>query len=324
MPKSTALARIVHRLMTSHKGYRVDTLKRDFNIAGRTYREWRKTLKDELVEFHRPDGTSMIEEVKEGELKYLRLVEPEQAGPADDDYLGRIAAVHFARQLLGFVDETEIGEAMDTLLQNFNQRLKDRPFTLRHTLANVDRMFYRVPAAPKDYSEKTDIIRDLLWSLVYTYWIDVTYQSTKWGELELRLAPYTLATHASALYLIARADGYDDPRYYAVDRIVDARRSDEKFEYPSKVRYSPDDWASGGFGLFRSDDDDETEFEVIFDDKRWLKTYIQERRWTPSQEFEELDDGRLKMKFSTTSTVQVWPWLRSFGEDVELLSPDWP
>ncbi len=323
-PKSICFARIVHRLLTSHKGYRVDALMRDFDIRPRTYRDWRKTLQDDLTDFHRPDGTSMIEEVDDGEVTYLRLVEADRAGPSDDDYLGRIAAVHFARRLLGFVSDTEIGEAMETFLQDFNARLKDRPFTLSHTLANVDRMFHEVPAAPKDYSDKTDVIRDLLWSLVYTYWIDVTYESTKWGEIELRLAPYTLATHASALYLVARADGYDDPRYYAVDRIVSAERTHDKFDYPSRVRYDPAEWSSGGFGLFRSDDDEETEFELLFDDKRWLKTYVQERRWTPSQEFEELDDGRLRMTFSTTSAVQVWPWIRSFGEDVELVEPDWP
>ena len=320
-PKSLFFARIVYRLLTTPRGWRVDDMMEQFEIQPRTYRNYRKTLQDQLVEFHREDGTSMIQEVRNGETIYLRIVDLDEASPVDDDYLSRIAAFYFAERLLGFVRGTEIGDAVQDLLVDFHHRLKDRPFALQNTLKNVDRMFFEVPTAPKDYSDKGEVIRDILRGLVYNFVLDVTYDSTRFGALKLRLCPYTLATHGSALYLIARAEKYEDARYYAVDRILDIDVTKEKFDYPSRDAYDPRTWCDGGFGLFRSDSDEQHDFELVFADKRWLKTFLRERRWSPTQDFEELEDGRLRMTFTASSDVQVWPWIRSFGTDVEVLTP---
>lgn len=318
-PKSIHFARIMHRLLTSHRGWRKDQMMEEFDIKPRTYRSYRLTLQEHLPELRRPDGSSMIEEVKNGPFVWLRLVEAESASPRQDDYLGRIAALYFAQRLLGFVRGTEIGVALEALLDEFQHRLSDRPFALQHTLANVDRMFFDVPAAPKDYSAKGSVIRSILRGLVYNFWLDVVYDSTTYGPINLRLCPYTLATHASALYLIAKTDKHQDLRYYAVDRIVTVTDTTEKFEYPRRDEYDPAAWCETGFGLFRGDDGRTHEFELVFADKRWLKTYVQERRWSPNQEFEELDDGRLRMTFQSSSSVQVEPWIRSFGNDVDLV-----
>lgn len=324
-PKSISFARIVVRLMTQERGWRVDDLKSNFQIANRTYRQWRSDLQNYLPELHHEDGESRIQEIRDGEALYLRLVDAPASGPKDGDYYARIAALHLAQRLLGFVDGTTIGGAMRTVMDHFRHRLRDRDFHLGSTLLNVDRLFYEVPFASKDYSEQGEVLEAILKGLLSTVWLDVEYESSKWGTIPIRLAPYTLCTYASALYLIGRSEKHGNLRYYAVDRIASANTTAEKFEYPSAVAYHPEEWTGGGFGLFRGDDDaEEVEFEVLFANKPWLKRLIQERRWTDNQAFEETDDGRLRMTFRTTSTVQVWPWLRSFGEDVELVSPDWP
>ena len=319
-PKSLFFARIVHRLLTNPNGWRVSDMMDEFEIQPRTYRNYRKTLQDELRELHDANGESVVQEVRDGEQLWLRIVDGRPASPAHDDYLSRIAAIYFANRLLQFLSATEIGGAIEQLVQDFQASLKDRSFALNTTLRNVDRMFYEVPAAPKNYGDKADIVRASLRGLVYNYWLDVEYESTRWGLLPLRLAPYTLATHQSALYLIARTDKYRDPRYYAVDRIKSVACSTEKFEYPSKAAYDPETWTAGGFGLFRGDDGETHRFELVFADKRWLKAFVQERRWSATQAFEERDDGRLCMKFRTSSDVQVWPWIRSFGDDVEVVT----
>lgn len=311
--------------MTRERGWRVDDLKTSFKIADRTYRQWRQDLQEHLVEFHDAGGESLIQERGDGQGKYLRIVDEPSSGPSDGDFYARIAALHLGQRLLGFVGNTTIGNAMERLLDSFQAGIRDRDFHLQTTLRNVDRLFYEVPFAAKDYADQGEVIEAVLHGLLSNVWVDVTYKSSKYGSIPLTLAPYTLCSYASALYLIGKSKKHGNLRYYAIDRFEDAAATTDKFEYPSSAVYDPRDWTTGGFGLFRGDsDDDDIDFDVIFADKKWLKRTVQERRWTDNQSFEELDDGRLRMTFHTNSTVQVWPWLRSFGDDVELVAPSWP
>ena len=63
------------------------------------------------------------------------------------------------------------------------------------------------------------------------------------------------------------------------------------------------------------------EVELLFAGHTYLKRYLRERTWHPSQQFEDLDDGRLRLTFTVTSMVEVEPWIRSFGADVEAVRP---
>ncbi len=322
-PISINLARIVHRLLTDHRGWRVDQLKAELDIAGRTYRKYRKILQTEFSPLEDSNGESMVQEVKDGESTYLRLVEVStEESPRDPGaFTARVAAMHFSWKLLGFLGETDIEQAIRDIMLDFEKGLHQRPFTLRHVLRNVDRLFYQLPDAPKDYSEKGDIISSLLQALVYTRRVNVEYSSASFKGMRLDLEPLTLAVYRSALYLIARSVRHKDIRIYAVDRIADVHRLDEKFEYPRPFEYNPETYTEGSFGIYRSDDGEAKEFELIFDDERWLQLYLTERQWHPTQEFEELDDGRLKMTFTVKTDVEVWPWIRRFGEQVEVRRP---
>jgi hypothetical protein len=53
----------------------------------------------------------------------------------------------------------------------------------------------------------------------------------------------------------------------------------------------------------------------------WLHRYLRERTWHPSQRFKPIDDGELRMRMTVTSTIEVIPWVRSFGNDVSVEGP---
>lgn len=319
------LARIIFRLMTSHRGWRVDDLMRELDIQPRTYRKYRRRLQLEFTPLMKSDGTSLIQEVVDGEEVYLRVVEVAERGWSDEDFIARVAALHFAVRLLRFLKGTEVGDAIESFMGEFEHSMRDRKTMLGEVLHHADRMFYEIPDAPKDYGDKGEVIRTLLRSMLLGQRVAVEYDSASLrGAWEMTLEPLTLASHRSALYLIARAKGYDDIRMYAVDRVQWAKPVVEKFEYPSSVKYDPETYTAGSWGLFRGEDGEEHAFEVVFADKRWLKMFVQERRWHKSQHFEELDDGRLRMTFTVTSDREVWPWIRGFGDDVEVISPTCP
>ncbi len=318
-PINVNLARIVFRLLTNKKGWRIDLLQQELSIAPRTYRKYRKILTEEFTPFLREDGTSMVEEVKEGEARYLRLVHLEETAANQPDFVPRIAAMYFAQQLMGFLAGTNIEDAFQTLSNNFAHSLADRPFVLGHLLRNVDRIFYQVPDAPKDYSAKGDELNEIAHALIFTKVLRITYNSPSHGELEMILYPYSLMSYRSGLYLVARSEKHgSDPRIYSVDRILDVERLDRSFEYPSSAQFHPQSYTEGSFGIFRGDPTRIFEYELIFDDVRWLKMFVRERRWHPTQRFDELADGRLRMTFRVSATDEVERWIRSFGDEVEV------
>jgi predicted DNA-binding transcriptional regulator YafY len=245
----------------------------------------------------------------------------ESTAAEDDDFVPRIAAMYFAQQLMGFLQGTEFQDAFETLFQNFTHSLTDRPFVLNHLLRNADRIFYQVPDAPKDYSELREELQTVAHALIFSKVLEVTYDSPTYGELTLTLHPYSLMSYRSGLYLVALSEKHenDDPRIYSVDRIRAVEKLDRGFKYPSPARFKPETYTEGSFGIFRGDPTRKFLYELIFDNVRWLKMYVMERRWHPSQTFEELADGRLRMTFEVSVTDEVDRWVRSFGDEVDVV-----
>jgi hypothetical protein len=321
-PINLNLARIVVRLLTNQKGWRVDSLQSALEIRPRTYRKYRKLLTEEFEPFVREDGTPIIEEVTEGEAKYLRLVDIESTAASDADFVPRIAAMYFAQQLMGFLKGTKFQDAFHTLFQNFTHALADRPFVLNHLLRNADRIFYQVPDAPKDYSGHREELQTIAHALIFSKVLEVRYDSPTYGELDLVLHPYSLMSYRSGLYLVALSEKHenDDPRIYSVDRIREVTKLERGFEYPSPARFRPETYTEGSFGIFRGDPTRKYRYELIFDDVRWLKMYLREREWHPTQRFDELADGRLRLTFEVSATDEVERWIRSFGDEVEVVA----
>ena len=123
MPSSTKainFARIVHRLMTDARGWRIDLLKQELEIADRTWRKYRQDLQDYFEPFWDERGVSMVEEVEVGEHRYVRLRRPmDSVGPSDAGaFRARLAAMHLARRMFGYLEQTSIGDQLRSLIQS--------------------------------------------------------------------------------------------------------------------------------------------------------------------------------------------------------------
>jgi len=292
----------------------------ELGIKDRTYRKYRKVLIEQFQPFMNGSGESNLREVADGEAKYLRLVFGDEVKLYDSTFVSRVAALHYSQQLLGFVGQTTIGAASNELMTDFRSRVREKKQFIDEVLGNVDRMFFQLPDAPKDYSTKNLVIRDLMDCLIFRRAILMNYTSASFKDLSVELEPYTLAVHRSALYLIGKGTD-DDVRIYAVDRILSVEKLRRRFDYPRAADYDPARYTEGSFGIFRSDSKVLIHFELIFDDERWLKLYISERHWHPTQVLEPLEDGRLRLTFSVNTDVEVWPWIRQFGDRVQVILP---
>lgn len=314
------LARIVYRLLTDQKGWREDSLRRELNIADRTYRKYRKILQ-EFEPLQDKNGESLIIEVDHGQARYLRLAEPEFKSRERRKITAQFASLNFAQQLMGILGPTELSSATDVFIDTYRAQMKKAPYDLQELIRNADRMFYHLPDAPKDYSEKSAVVAEVIECIIFRLPLNIKYSSANFDGLNLDLKPLTLAMYRSGLYLIAQGSD-DEIRIYAVDRIAEAKRLGEKsFEYPSSTEYDPKEYTEGSFGVFRSNSKKTTKFELAFANEKWLQLYIKERRWHPTQEFSNMRDGRLRMTFEVNTEVEVWPWIRQFGDQVEVIKP---
>ncbi len=318
------LARITARLLLDPRGWRVDSLKSELGIADRTWRKYRGLLKAHIEDRIDPDGRITIEEVPEGTAKYIRLCtrgeDLEQVG----NFRARLAAVWLTRKVFEFSGPGVFGDAIDDEWNELRSGFGDRRFWLgSHMLRNTDRLLHFVPEAPKDYSGHQETLTTLLHALFHRRRVRFSYPKGESGDTKkVVVCPLTLVMWRSALYLVAPYRPEKKAYVWSIDRMTEVELYKGRFEYPPTADYHPERLFDGSFGIWQDPDGKPKEFELVFAPKPWLHRYLRERLWHRSQAFEELDDGRLKMTFTLTSSVEVYPWIRSFGEDVALVRPD--
>lgn len=321
-PVALNLARLVHRLLVDPRGWRVDQLMEELEIRPRTYRKYRTLLRDHFEHRIDPSGRWRIVEVGEGTVRYLRL-RPDD-GPAEraPGFLGRVAAYWLVRDVFRFAGGGDIAEAFEDGWEDLLDGVEDKSLYLGRLLRNTDRMLHFVQDAPKDYSGHEETISTLLSTLFFVRKVRFTYASGDGSRLRTSVVcPLTLVMWRSALYLVGVFEPGGKAYVFAVDRMRDVRSEGERFAYPSPDDYNPARLFEGSFGIWQDPDATPTDVELLFADQPWLHRYLRERTWHPSQSFEELDDGRLRMIFTVTTMVEVWPWVRQFGDDVEVVRP---
>jgi CRISPR-associated endonuclease/helicase Cas3 len=51
--------------------------------------------------------------------------------------------------------------------------------------------------------------------------------------------------------------------------------------------------------------------------------HVHERQWHPSQRIETLADGRCILRVKIAEPIEMLPWIRGWGPQVEVLAPAW-
>lgn len=327
-PIALNLATLVHRLVTNPRGWEVRALCDELEIADRTYRKYRQLLQEEFFPFIRR-GRSLVQEVHEGDARFLRLEEPSSEPSETAALLQRLTAHHLARRVLGFLGHRSGGEALEAAFEGFwsKSRVGKRFPRVTRLQRDLDRLFHYVPDAPKDYARHEQVLGLVLEALVESRSLRMVYESAARGPQEHEIEPLTLALYRSGLHLFARYSGKKRVYNFVVDRIQSVELLERSFDYPSERQYSPERFTRSSFGIFfqdRAGQGERVAVELVFKRRRWLQLYLKERQWAPDQRFEELAGGRLRMTFTTQSMIEVWPWIRQFGADVQVLAPGEP
>ena len=102
---------------------------------------------------------------------------------------------------------------------------------------------------------------------------------------------------------------------FKLDRIQSAHVLDSSFEIPPELDL--ESLLASSWGVMWGDD---TQIKLRFSPR--VTRRVKESIWHPSQLIEDQPDGGCVMTLLVGSTLEVTPWIRSWGPDVEVLEPE--
>lgn len=335
--KSLNFARLTHRLLTDQRGMNLKALLEEFDITDRTWRTYRSELHE--LEFFQDDrGESLIEEIGEGAERRVRLkVGIGPHGASTPSFRSRLVAMHMVRSMFNHLRHTSLGEEIEDILDRVQDAFRDIT-AVKHAMRHADRKLHVIDGASKKYDQKEEILEQLIRATLQERQVEMRYMAGWTREESARvIEPLSLVNYRGSLYVLARhppeegevaqSDLERDVFTYAVDRFIDVTLLDATFSYPSPEAFDPESFFDGDFGIFQKNKHKNTrpiEVRLEFADVAWLKQFLQERDWHPTQRFTPLPDGKLEMRFSVRSMQSVWSFIRSFGDDVRVISPEGP
>ncbi|MGQ0607946.1 MAG: helix-turn-helix transcriptional regulator [Chloroflexota bacterium] len=149
--------------------------------------------------------------------------------------------------------------------------------------------------------------------------VELTYDPGSGTEKHTRVHPYFLEPDAAlrSVYLIGFDEPADAMRTYKVERIRSATLTTDRYEIPDT--FDPDAWLANSWGIWSSDSTPTERVRLRFEAS--VAHRVREAVWHRSQVLTELDGGRVELTVTVAGTVEIRPWILSWGEGVEVLEP---
>ena len=144
---------------------------------------------------------------------------------------------------------------------------------------------------------------------------NVTYRAIATGQSKTYpIMPLRFLYHYDGVYLLCRNRKYGDLLTLAAERIQDLEVTSESFE--ESIDSEIEEQLHQAFGVVL-----EAPISVRVRFSASQAPYIKQRIWHPSQEIEELDDGRIILSFEAGGLYEIKSWILSHGASAEVLEP---
>jgi len=146
--------------------------------------------------------------------------------------------------------------------------------------------------------------------------LELTYRKPGRKETEPRVVdPYHLANINGEWFLFAHCHLRNDIRTFVPGRILEAKPTGQAFVRPH--RFSLDKRLRDSFGVLTGSG----EFDVLIRFDELAADYIREKRWHPSQQLTELEDGGVQLRLKLSSLAEIQRWILSWGGRATVLAP---
>ncbi len=148
--------------------------------------------------------------------------------------------------------------------------------------------------------------------------VKIAYRSPKSGELRQRvIAPYALEPTATGIYIICHDEWADDIRTFKLARLESAELLEEPYTIPPD--FDPEAHLASSWGIMSG----EQVSEVTLRFTAAAKPFVVERQWHPSQGIQATPDGGCLLQVQVSEPLEMQPWIRSWGAQVEVIAPEW-
>lgn len=135
---------------------------------------------------------------------------------------------------------------------------------------------------------------------------------------EYDFSPYFIEVNAigQSTYAIGYAEPPDALRTFKIERLERVEISTESYKIPSD--FNPVELLSNAWGIWYTD---KKPIEVTLRFTPRVVQRIKETRWHRTEQTEILEDGSLLWRAQVAEPLEMMPWIRGWGADVEVLEP---
>jgi len=306
------LARIAAGLFSKPYGWSFKSIAESLQISERTLARYVSVLRGDLLDWH---GEPLVEVVGSGDQRKLRLVSSMKAAEASSY---QVALLYFSLTVLKFLEGTVLKEGVEGLWEKVYRNLS---LTQQTRLSDLERKFYAVPYAPKDYTDFSEQLDVILRALLDQSRLKVDYAGLTGEGHQHDFDPYSLIAYRGGLYLLGHSHRSNAIIYLAVERIrtVEFIREPDgtpmRFIFPRG--FDPAAHTEGTFGIV---DGPETKVELKIHSEQ-TEAYVRSRTIHRSQRFARRRDGTTLMTMTVKGTTELANWIMSMGPWIEVLKP---
>ncbi|MEX2081104.1 MAG: WYL domain-containing protein [Dehalococcoidia bacterium] len=150
--------------------------------------------------------------------------------------------------------------------------------------------------------------------------VHIRYRSSGAGGSmkETDLDPYLLEPSAigAATYVVGHSHEHNMLRTFKIERIQKAEITNHAF-VPGDVREIIEKMAAS-WGVVFGDE----RYDVVVEFSPAVAARIKETVWHPSQRLLDLEGGGVRLELKLPSTLEFVPWVRGWGQEAEVISPE--
>ncbi len=150
--------------------------------------------------------------------------------------------------------------------------------------------------------------------------IDLRYYSARSEtERRFRMGLHQIRAYAPGrtFHVIGQCDGEDELRTLRLDRIREATLTEYSYTIPAggSVQSLLDSAWNVWWGHSAT--------EIVLKFSAAVAPRVQESRWHSGEVVHSLPDGRIEWRTTVAEPREMYPWIRGWGRDVEIIAPQW-
>ncbi|MCP4602391.1 MAG: WYL domain-containing protein [Proteobacteria bacterium] len=304
MTKSRRLDELKSRFMVGAR-FTIGKMEREFGVT-------RRTANRDLLDLQEMGLDLRYEELSEGQRQwYLGFA----SRNVHVTYSIRdVMSLFLGRRMFDFLENTSLEDSMGRVYSRIETQL-----SRQKDLDNAEKLgqkIYLIHEGPKKLPKKTsEILDEVLSGLLHEHKVKIRYVNSAGVENAFIIHPFTLVAYKRGLYMLARIDGADVKRTFAIERIKSAKwLKGEHFEYPKN--YDPEKFFDKALFIAPANP---VPVEIVF--TKGTKPFIKFRKFHKSQKLKDLADGRVKMTLKVPVNFETVNWILSFGSNAKVISP---